>query len=99
MRKKINLYVKTYTQNAIGDFVEEVTKRTVFCDVKSISGQEFANAGQNGIKPALVFLMWAHEYGGEDTVEYLSKDYVVYRTYVRDDGRVELYTEVRAGES
>lgn len=95
MRKKINLLSKTYTQDNIGNFKETTTSKTVFCDVKSISGQEFYNAGQNGIKPSLVFVIWEHEYGGEEEVEYLSTTYAVYRTFVRDDGRIELYTERR----
>lgn len=97
MLKQINLVKKTYTADSIGNLNATISKRTVFADIKSISGQEFANAGQNGIKPALVFVIWTNEYDNEEEIEY-GIVYSIYRRYVRDDGRIELYTEERVGQ-
>lgn len=98
MLKQIKLISKTYTVDAIGNRQATTTYKEVFCDVKSVTSQEFANAGQIGIKPSDVFIIWAHEYEGNEEVLADGEIYSIYRTYKREDGRIELYTEKRIGE-
>lgn len=50
------------------------------------------------MKPEYRFLVWNYEYEGEETLEYDEKTYSVYRTYIRDDGRIELYVTLRKGD-
>ena len=38
------------------------------------------------------------EYEGQMRVKYGNDIYSIYRSYVRDDGRIELYTEKRVGD-
>lgn len=70
---------------------------TVYADKKSISQSEFFAAGQNGIRPATMFLVRTKEYGGQKRIKCDDNVYSIYRTYDRPDGVTELYCEVRIG--
>lgn len=94
---KIKLVSKSYSVDPIGQRIAADVLTEVWCDVKSISGQEFASAGANGIKPYLVFMVWESEYKGELELMHNNELYSIYRTYSRDDGRIELYTQKRVG--
>jgi len=94
---KIKLISKTYTTDAIGQKIATDVLKEVWCDVKSISAQEFANSGVIGIKPQFVFCVWSKEYAEETELIYNNVAYSIYRTYLRDDGRIELYTEKKVG--
>jgi len=94
---KIKLISKTYVVDAIGQRVATDTLKEIWCDVKSVSGQEFAQAGSEGIKPKFVFAVWESEYNEETELMYDNVAYSIYRTYSRDDGRIELYTQKRVG--
>lgn len=95
---KISLLKTTYTQDAIGEWIEESTKNTVFAYVSSVSMTEFYQAGLQGMKPEYRFMIWQTEYNGEETLEYNDAVYTIYRTYLRDDGRVELYVTLKKGD-
>lgn len=95
---KIALVKTEYTQNEIGEWEETATSRNVFAYVSSITMNEFYQAGLQGMKPEYRFLVWNYEYEGEETLEYDEKTYSVYRTYIRDDGRIELYVTLRKGD-
>ena len=95
---KIALLKKEYEQNSIGEWIETYTKTNVFAYAESISMNEFYQAGQQGFKPEFRFLTWATEYAGEEDLEYNEKVYTIYRTYSRDDGRVELYVTLKKGD-
>ena len=69
----------------------------MFAYVRSASQSEFFNAGEAGFKPDKVFDVLLTEYDGQSGVEFGSDVYTIYRTYDRDDGRVELYAEKRVG--
>lgn len=86
------------TKDSIGQVIPVTTETNLICDVSSISMSEFMSAGQIGLKPALRFLIWDTEYNDEQEVRYNGQLYSVYRTFLRDDGRVELYTEKRTGD-
>lgn len=93
----INLISETKTQDEIGQFVSQETSRQVYCDVRSISASEWFDAGRDGYKPSLCFIMFAPDYAGERIVEYNGKRYGIYRTYVGRNERIELYAESKGG--
>lgn len=95
---KIALLTKQYTQDPVGEWIETYTKSNVFAYVESVSMNEFFQAGQQGFKPEFRFLTWATEYDDEEELEYNDKIYSIYRTYSRDDGRVELYVTLKKGD-
>lgn len=95
--KKINLLTSSYTSDDIGNITPIESKKAVFAYVRSASQSEFFNAGEAGFKPDKVFDVLLTEYDGQSGVEYGSDVYTIYRTYDRDDGRVELYAEKRVG--
>jgi SPP1 family predicted phage head-tail adaptor len=75
---------------------EEFT-RLVFCEKKSVPQSEFFQAGQSGIKASCVLVINLFDYQEETKVKYHEKIYHIYRTFERQDERIELYCEVRAG--
>ncbi|MDA1620154.1 MULTISPECIES: phage head closure protein [Bacillus cereus group] len=90
--------VVTTTKDDLGQIeVSEDFTRQVFCEKKSISQNEFFQAGQNGFKPKCVLIVYSLDYQEEQKVQYNNKTYIIYRTYERDDERIELYCEVKAG--
>ena len=95
--KKINLLTSTYTSDEIGQSILTESKKAVFAYVRSASQSEFFNAGEIGLKPDKVFDVLLTEYDGQAGVECNSEVYTIYRSYIRDDGRIELYAEKRVG--
>lgn len=90
--------VVTTTKDDLGQIeVSEDFTRQVFCEKKSISQNEFFQAGQNGFKPKCVLIVYLLDYQEEQKVQYNNKTYSIYRIYERDDERIELYCEVKAG--
>lgn len=96
--KKIKLLTSTYTTDSIGQRVPTKTEKSVFALIRSASQSEFFNAGEHGLKPDKVFDVLITEYDGQGEIIYAGNTYTVYRTYERDDGRVELHTEKRVGD-
>ena len=95
---KIALNTTEYVQNALGEWEKTVTPHNVFAYVESVSMSEFFQAGLQGFKPEYRFLIWLQEYNNEETLVYNEKTYTIYRSYLRDDGRIELYVTLRKGE-
>lgn len=89
----------TETQDSAGFTGDSRTRiaKQVWCGVSSVSGQEIARFGQNGIKPALKVAVWADEYDDQEEVLVNGKLYGVYRTYQSGADEVELYLERKAG--
>lgn len=94
---KIALLKSEYSQDSIGQWTETRDERNVFAYVSSVSMVEFYNAGLQGFKPEYRMLVWRSEYEGEELLTYKDKTYTIYRTYERDDGRIELYVTERKG--
>lgn len=91
--EKISLVTKAYTTDSIGQRVETRSTTDVFALVESASQSEFFNGGQNGIRPEYKFTVLIQEYSGQDLLTYNGTDYSIYRTYRRNDGRIELHTQ------
>lgn len=96
--EKIYLQTIAYTVDSIGQRVETVSETEVFALVESVSQTEFFDAGEKGLKPEFRFVVWLTEYEGQENLRYGSDVYSVYRTYRRNDGRIELYTQKRVGD-
>lgn len=95
----ITLIRYTRAQDANGVWRDgETTRRDVFCQVQSVSRNEFFLAGQNGLKPEYVFTVFFGDYDGEDTVEYNGVLYSVYRTYHARTDELELYVQKKVGK-
>ena len=77
--------------------IEVKLPEMVYCATSSIGQREFSTTMQSGLKAELTILIDHDEYDGQKEVEYNRKMYSIYRTFVRDDGDVELYCEVRVG--
>lgn len=77
--------------------IEETLPELVYCATSSIGQREFSASMQAGLKAERTIIIDHDEYDGQKEVEYNRKKYSVYRTFVRDDGNIELYCEVRTG--
>lgn len=98
LAEKIALISIEYTQDDLGQWIETRTKSEVFGIVDSVTMNEFYQAGMQGFKPEYRILVWMTEYSGEEILEYKDKTYQIYRSYRRDDGRIELYVTERKGD-
>ena len=98
LAEKISLISIEYEQDDLGEWTEVQTKTDVFAIVSSVSMSEFYQAGLQGLKPDYRFSIWMTEYSDQDLIEYKDKLYSVYRSYRRDDGRIELYVNEKKGE-
>ena len=77
---------------------EETTEETeVFATVESIGQSEFFAAQQSGMHAELKIVVWASDYTGEPLCEIQGKRYNIYRTYMRRDGKTELYLGEKVG--
>lgn len=89
----VSLVNKTVVFDEIGRPTEQPTTREVMATINSISAAEYARAGEIGLKAELMFSLWQYEYEGEEEVVYNNKHYSVYRTYINNNGKVELYCQ------
>lgn len=93
----VSLIAQTFVQDEIGQEIAEETKRDVFCDVSSITRNEWFEAAKSGFQPQLRITMFRYDYQGERIVEYKDTRYAVYRTYESQKELIELYLEEQAG--
>lgn len=95
-RDVINLISETITKDEIGQETATQTQREVFAERNGIARNEFFNAGQSGIRPALMFKVREIDYEGEELLEHDGTPYKIYRTYPKGE-MLELYCEFRSG--
>ena len=93
------LVTDTYTADTIGQMVATQTKRLVYGRIGSVTRQEWAAAGELGIKPEMTLTMFGPDYQGEKTVQVDGNYYGVYRTYQATTDDLELYLEWKVGDS
>lgn len=69
----------------------EAKERMVYCTVKSVGRSEYYAAHNAGLQPELVLkLADMEEYQDELKVRFHDKSYTVVRTYMTDDGGIEI---------
>ena len=93
----IKLIKQTYTMDSIGQQIPTETERTVFCNARSITRNEWVAGGQMGLNPQLQISMFAPDYEDEKIVEYKGVRFSVYRTYKASNEILELYLENQVG--
>ena len=94
MDELITLISETFETDAIGQRIPIETMREVLAHISSVSRSEWVQAGQNGLKPALVAVTPVSNYADEKTVVIRGKRYSVYRSYFTYDAdTIELYLE------
>jgi len=86
----INLVKITNSKNEYFDIVQTETKRQVYANKKSIKMSEFYQAQVVGMKPELIFEIWANEYEGEEYIEFDGIKYKIIRTYMKNVDILEL---------
>ena len=84
---KDDIYLITFTTatNDIGDTIEVKTERLVFANRKSIRQSEFYQALSVGLKPQIVFEVYAFEYQEEESLSYNGKEYSIIRAFTKGD--------------
>lgn len=87
----------TYTDDDLNQKVPTETSRAVYCNVGSVSGEEYFEAGRNGIHAAYRVTMFAPDYNGEKIAMIGNKRFYVYRTYRGKNDMIDLYLEERGG--
>ena len=97
--KVVTLLKKSFTQDDNGIWQEALTERDVFCQVDSVTRNEFFEAGRNGLNPEFRITMFKYDWEGESLVRYNGKTYSVYRTYFDRDDILELYVERTGGDN
>lgn len=88
---------ESFSQNEYGVMEPSTTKYKVYVDVNSVTSQEWFDGGRNGLNPQFRFRMFTWDYHGEQIIEYMGKQYTIYRTYFRSTDEIELYVELRKG--
>ncbi len=76
------------------------TKTFAYCNIKSVTGREFYQAGQNGLKAGLMVELRDLDYDEQSKIEYKDREYSVIRPF-RPPGKdtVELTCEALLNES
>jgi SPP1 family predicted phage head-tail adaptor len=81
-RDAVDLLIMDKVQNENGFLVlTETSRETVFANKKSIRGNEFYLASQNGYKLEILFEIRTGDYQSEKYLEYENKRYEIVRTY------------------
>ena len=93
----LTLVSEIQTQDQYGVFRTTTTSRDVYCQVNTVSRQEFFEAGRNGLNPEYEFTMFVGDYEGERTCIYNGQQYGIYRTYLGRNDTIELYAERKGG--
>jgi SPP1 family predicted phage head-tail adaptor len=94
----LKLIKVAYAPDDIGQQVESDTVRTVACSLHGITRQEWTSASQQGLKPQVMCLLrGSDDYADEEVAELSGVRYSIYRTFLRDDGGIELYLRQDTG--
>lgn len=103
MDEQIQLIAQTYETDSLGQRIPvDGTPSQVWAKIKSVSRAEWAAAGQHGLQPQLVAIIYAFEYADQPVVVIgegeSAKRYSVYRTYRPENSEyMELYLERKVG--
>lgn len=95
----ITLLSSTHQQDDNGIWQEILEEKDIFCQVRSVTRNEFFEAGRNGLNPEYEFDVFAYDYADEKLVRYKDRTYSVYRTYRGRDDSLELYVERTGGDN
>lgn len=78
----------------------EITRRTVYCEVKSITQTEVYQARATGLNPEYrLVLSHTFEYRGEKRCEFRGIPYNIIRTYMNESDGIELTVQRAEGNA
>lgn len=103
MDEQIQLISQIYKTDSLGQRIpKDGTPSSVWAKIKSVSRAEWAAAGQHGLQPQLVAIIYAMEYADQPVVVIgegeTARRYSVYRTYCPENSEyMELYLERKVG--
>lgn len=97
MHDLITLYTVAQTQGPLGEWKSVTVPTDVPCEIRSISRQEWTQAGQRGFAPVITAVIFSGNYNGQTRAKLGDRYYAIYRTYDRDDETTELYLEYQTG--
>lgn len=69
----------------------EELKTNLFCEKGEISQREYNLASQNRLSASMKIIISDIDYGWEEYAIYKNQKFKIYRTYLRNDDRIELY--------
>lgn len=93
----VTLYSDIITYDEYGRPVKTTSERQVFCQVDSVTRQEFFEGGRNGLNPEYRVRMFFGDYDGELVIGYQGQMYGVYRVYKGRSDIIEVYIERKGG--
>lgn len=76
---------------------ETTEEKEVFATVESVGQNEFFSAAQAGLKAEYKVSVWIDDYDNEAYIKIGGRNYDIYRTFMRKDGKTELYTGKKIG--
>jgi len=89
----IGLVTETRSAYGVHEAITE-TVREVLAEIRSVTRSEYYNALNAGVQPELVFkLTLDTDYQDEHFLRYGGKKWRVVRTYLTDDGGIEITAE------
>lgn len=99
MEGTIILVGQTFKEDSIGQQVpDEETQTEVFCTIRSVTRNEWRDAGQNNIRAELVAVTPLINYSGERIAIVDGRRKAIYRTYMPPDSdEIELYMQDEGG--
>lgn len=82
----------------IHELDDDTTEKTeVLVSVESAGQSEFFAAQQTGVWASFKLSLWMSDYDGQRKCLFCGKEYIIYRTFIRKDGKIELYLGERVG--
>ena len=103
MDEQIYLIAQIFEADSLGQRIpKDGTPSPVWAKLKSVSRSEWAAAGQHGLQPQLVAIVYALDYAQQPVVQIGegagARRYAVYRTYRPENSEyIELYLERKVG--
>ena len=89
----IGLVTENRSAHGVHESITE-TVREVLAEIRSVTRSEYYNALNAGVQPELVFkLTLDADYQGERVLRHNGKRYRVVRTYLTNDGGIEITAE------
>ena len=95
--KKIQLVTQSFVVGSRLQKVPKDTVRNVFAKIDSVTQTEYFAASAEGFTPSGKATIWAFEYHGEKILVLDGKRYAIYRTYLPENRKIELYYMFEAG--
>lgn len=84
-------------EDEIGNQISKYSEREIFCAELPVYSSEFYNASQQGIKIQKILVIDVDEYTKEEVAKYDGTIYVIFKTFLRSDGLLELYCSQKVG--